>query len=90
MAYRTSRVSTFLNTYNGLGMSAQLIEIVVNGERKLVASGLTIRRLLEALEIPADRVAVELNKSIVRKRNWEETPVETGAQLEIVQFVGGG
>ncbi|HEX4748123.1 MAG TPA: sulfur carrier protein ThiS [Bryobacteraceae bacterium] len=71
-------------------MRPELIDIVVNGERKSVASGLTVRRLLDALEIPADRVAVELNKSIVRKRHWEETPVETGAQLEIVQFVGGG
>lgn len=71
-------------------MNAGQIEIVVNGERKSVAPGLTVQTLLQTLEIPADRVAVELNKSIVRKRNWEDTPVETGAQVEIVQFVGGG
>lgn len=71
-------------------MSAGQIEIVVNGERKSVPPGLTVQRLLETLAIPADRVAVELNKSIVRKRNWEDTLVETGAQVEIVQFVGGG
>ena len=68
----------------------ELIDIVVNGERKSVARGLTVQTLLETLDIPADRVAVELNKSIVRKRNWEDTPVAAGAQVEIVQFVGGG
>jgi thiamine biosynthesis protein ThiS len=66
------------------------MEVVVNGERKSVPSGLTVTALLHTLEVPLDRVAVELNKSIVRKRNWEDTPVPEGSQIEIVQFVGGG
>ena len=47
-------------------------------------------RLLEFLAIDASRVAVELNRSIVRKQDWNTTKVEGGAQLEIVWFVGGG
>ncbi len=47
-------------------------------------------RLLEWLKVSSDRVAVELNKSIVRKRDWEQTPVPSGSQVEIVEFVGGG
>ena len=46
--------------------------------------------LLEQLEVASDRVAVELNKSIVRKRDWRETRVSSGSYLEIVEFVGGG
>lgn len=71
-------------------MQPQCIEVIVNGERKSVPCGLTVTALLQTLEVPLDRVAVELNKSIVRKRNWEETPVPAGSQVEIVQFVGGG
>jgi len=33
---------------------------------------------------------VELDRHIVRKAEWPVTAVSTGAQLEIVQFVGGG
>lgn len=66
------------------------MEVVVNGERKSVPSGLSVTALLQTLQVPLDRVAVELNKAIVRKRNWEETPVPEGSQIEIVQFVGGG
>ncbi len=71
-------------------MQGELIEISVNGERKSVPPDLTVSALLGALEIPLDRVAVELNKCIVRKGNWEQTVVENGSQIEIVQFVGGG
>jgi thiamine biosynthesis protein ThiS len=71
-------------------MQPELMEVVVNGERKTVPADVSIAGLLKTLEIPADRVAVELNKSIIRKRNWEDTRVPNGSQIEIVQFVGGG
>jgi thiamine biosynthesis protein ThiS len=49
-----------------------------------------VTALLAGLNIPAERVAIELNQSIVRKREWESTLVGDGARLEIVEFVGGG
>jgi thiamine biosynthesis protein ThiS len=49
-----------------------------------------VRALLSHLEIPTDRVAVELNREIVRQTQWDATAVEAGAALEIVHFVGGG
>jgi thiamine biosynthesis protein ThiS len=70
--------------------STQTIEIVVNGETKAVPDGLSVRELLAFLDVPPDRVAVELNRSIVRRDRWENVTVDPGAQLEIVQFVGGG
>jgi thiamine biosynthesis protein ThiS len=68
----------------------ELIEIVVNGERRFVPPDLNVGELLTALEIASDRVAVELNKDIVRKRDWGNTAVPNGSTIEIVQFVGGG
>ena len=66
------------------------IQIVVNGERRTAPEGRSVKGVLEALGIEADRVAVELNRTIVRKPDWEHTPVGDGSTLEIVQFVGGG
>ncbi|MBM3813980.1 MAG: thiamine biosynthesis protein ThiS, partial [Acidimicrobiia bacterium] len=43
------------------------MEIMVNGERRDVAEGTTIEGLLRLLEIPAERVAVELDRGIVKK-----------------------
>ena len=66
------------------------IEIVVNGQRRPAPAGMTLRELLEFLQIDPARVAVEMNKTIVRRAAWNETPVPAEATLEIVQFVGGG
>ena len=66
------------------------IQIVVNGEPKTAPEGLNIAQLLEFLAIDPKRVAVELNRSIVRKADWASARVEQGAQVEVVWFVGGG
>ena len=78
--------------YNGLRnqVSTQTILIRVNGEPRDVAEGLTIVGLLAELGLRPDRVAVEMNRAIVKQPQWAETEVPPGAELEIVQFVGGG
>ena len=66
------------------------IQVVVNGNPHDVPQGASIIELLQILEIDPSRVAVELNREIVRKPQWESTMVGEGAQVEIVWFVGGG
>jgi len=68
----------------------QTIDVIVNGGRTTAPAGLSVLGLLEWLEIDPQRVAVELNRAIVRQDLWRETAVLDGASLEIVQFVGGG
>jgi len=67
-----------------------MIEITVNGEPQTAPNGQTILGLLQQLELDPARVAVELNRRIVKQPAWQETLLQPGAQLEIVQFVGGG
>jgi thiamine biosynthesis protein ThiS len=67
-----------------------LIEITVNGERRQVPLGESVTQLLDGLKIASERVAIELNRTIVRKRDWAATIVAGGSQIEIVEFVGGG
>ena len=66
------------------------IRIVLNGEPKHVPEGFHVGRLLEFLAIDPARVAVELNRSIVRKQDWSAAAIEDGAEVEVVWFVGGG
>jgi thiamine biosynthesis protein ThiS len=66
------------------------IQIIVNGEPQAAPAGLTVAGLLAHLELDPERVAIELNREIVRKPEWDSKAVEAGAKLEIVQFVGGG
>jgi sulfur carrier protein len=66
------------------------ISIVVNGEAQTAPEGQTLLGLLGQLNISAERVAIELDKQIVKQARWQETRLRPGAQVEIVQFVGGG
>lgn len=68
----------------------QPIQIVVNGEDRAATRGQSILQLLQTLELDPARVAVELDRRIVKPVDWPATPLTDGAQLEIVQFVGGG
>jgi len=68
----------------------ETIQIVVNGEDRAVVGGLNVRQLLALLELDAERVAVEMDRAILRRPAWSSTPVTSGARFEIVQFVGGG
>ncbi len=67
-----------------------IIGITVNGQPQQAPAGLSLADLLRHLDIEPTRVAVELNRNIVRKSAWEATAIDAGAQLEIVHFVGGG
>ena len=66
------------------------IEIVLNGETRRIPASLNITQVLEHLDLPKDRVAVERNRTIVPKPQWESVAVGQGDQLEVVHFVGGG
>lgn len=66
------------------------IQIVLNGKPRDVPKGFSLEKLLQWLEIDASRVAVERNREIARKASWGETEIQSGDQLEVVWFVGGG
>jgi len=65
-------------------------EITVNGECRCFPESATLLDIVRALDLEPERVAVELNRVIVKRDRWLQTPFEAGAQIEIVQFVGGG
>jgi thiamine biosynthesis protein ThiS len=66
------------------------MRIEVNGESRDVPAGLDLRSLIEHLSLSQQRVAVELDRRVIRKNDWTNTLIEEGSRIEIVHFVGGG
>ena len=64
--------------------------VIVNGNQIVVAEGSGIHDLIKTLDLNPQRVAVEVNKKIVRRANWDSTTISEGDRVEIVHFVGGG
>jgi sulfur carrier protein len=66
------------------------MRLKINGDEKQFANISTLADLVEQLAMKSDRVAVELNREIVPRANWQATNLKDGDELEIVHFVGGG
>ena len=66
------------------------IQITLNGQKRAFPASQSLVFLLQDLEIKADRVAIELDRKIVRPAEWKDTEIRDGAEIEIVHFVGGG
>jgi len=69
------------------------MNLQINGEERdfgEVSSPFTLAALVEILGMKADRVAIELNRDIVPRDRWADTPLKDGDRLEVVHFVGGG
>ncbi len=67
-----------------------MVEIILNGEKKQIDSEVTLDRLLDLFSLPRQRVAVEVNKEVVPRANWENVRVSDADQIEVIHFVGGG
>jgi sulfur carrier protein len=67
-----------------------MINIFINGETKEVPGEVSLHRLLELFSLPSQRVAIELNREVVRKKDWEDIIVREADRIEVVHFVGGG
>ncbi len=66
------------------------IRVQLNGKERDLRSGLTVRGLLESLELQPGMVVVERNREILARARYDEVEVREGDRLELVHFVGGG
>jgi len=67
-----------------------LISIQVNGVWREIDAGSRVADLLDQLGLRRELVAVELNRQLVRKVEFDDRRLSSGDRVEIVEFVGGG
>jgi sulfur carrier protein len=66
------------------------VRVELNGEPKELAEGTTLSTLIQELSLAPERVAIELNRDVVRRADWPATRLSDGDRVEVVHFVGGG
>lgn len=54
------------------------------------AASTTVAALVDVLGLGQKRVAVEVNKELVVKKEWAAKVLCEGDRVEVVSFVGGG
>ncbi len=66
------------------------IKIIVNGKQMTVKLKFSLKNMVDKLKLPISKVAIELNRQIVNKKNINKVLLKTGDKIEIVHFIGGG
>lgn len=66
------------------------MHITLNGEHTHFPETLSLRQMLEGLQLDPDKIAVERNLEIIPHSAYEKTWLEEGDVIEIVHFIGGG
>ena len=66
------------------------MKVLVNGDEKDFDTAISLSDLITHLDLPTARIAIELNREVVRRSDWESTMLKDEDRIEIVHFVGGG
>jgi thiamine biosynthesis protein ThiS len=66
------------------------MKVFVNGDEKDFSSEISLADLITHLDLPGARIAIELNREVVRRSDWDSTMLKDEDRIEIVHFVGGG
>lgn len=63
----------------------------LNGEtQRQPDDAITVRSLLERLDLARKRVAVAVNAQVVPRSRFDEFEIRDGDRVEVIQAVGGG
>lgn len=65
------------------------MNVIVNGDPRTLPDAASVTMLLADLKLTPDKVAVELNRRLLRSERYD-TPLKDGDVIEVVTFVGGG
>ena len=71
-------------------MRFRRLRVFINGESKELSGTPSLAELITQLDLPVARIAIELNRAVVRRSEWSGTILHDGDRIEIVHFVGGG
>jgi len=66
------------------------IKINLNGRPLSVLNGTTIYNIIKKIKAQPNKIAIELNRKIIKKKNINKIHLKNKDNLEIVHFIGGG
>ena len=66
------------------------MNIIVNGESQSLEAGTSLGHLLDRLGLNGKRIAVEVNRDIVPRSDYDNFKLSDNDTIEIVNAIGGG
>ena len=66
------------------------IKIYLNGKTLFLNKGTSIYKVIKKIKLQPNKVAIELNRKIINKKNMNKMFLKNKDKIEIVHFIGGG
>jgi len=66
------------------------IKINLNGKTLFLAKGTSVYKVIKKTKLQPNKIAIELNKKIINKKNINKIFLKNKDKIEIVHFIGGG
>jgi len=67
-----------------------MAKIQLNGKKLKIHTNLSVKDLLKKYRLNEDKIAIELNGTILPKEQYKKKKIKDNDKIEIVQFIGGG
>ena len=68
-----------------------MMEIILNNEPYVLqAAEHRLNDLMDALNLPAQAMAVAVNRTVITKTKWAECTLQAHDRVDIVRAIGGG
>lgn len=66
------------------------IKITLNGEEKIIKDCISVKQLIENLDLKQTKFAVDINGEIIQRSKYDNYQIQRYDNIEIVVAVGGG
>ncbi|MFA7500954.1 MAG: sulfur carrier protein ThiS, partial [Sulfurimonas sp.] len=68
----------------------EYMQLIINGEIKEFSQNITLKRVIQELNLSGKVMAAAVNMDIVKQNSWESHILKDMDKLELLDFVGGG
>jgi sulfur carrier protein len=67
-----------------------MLEIELNGAARTLPGGTTLHDLVESLGLAGQALALAVNRRVVPRERWRDTPLSARDRVDVVRAIGGG
>lgn len=66
------------------------MEIIVNGQKRQLVDGLTVRQLMDEMQTPVQGTAVAVNGKVAKRTDWDGFILKEGDEILVISAAYGG
>ncbi|KQY13536.1 thiamine biosynthesis protein ThiS [Massilia sp. Root133] len=67
-----------------------MLEIELNGAAHALPADTSLHDLVESLGLAGQKLALAVNRQVVPRERWRDTPLQARDRVDVVRAIGGG